>query len=133
MAARPMPGAACMVSSISSMRSRISSVTASTGAETRFSNGSGRMMSGRTAIWGFSWLQAQIGIPRWLVNARLFTLSDSMRALGFLLTGLEEIANFGQQAFAGGRFGRRSGFLLALEPVDRLDDQEQHPGDDHEI
>ena len=41
--------------------------------------------------------------------------------------------DLGEQRFAGRRLGRRGCFLLALEPVDRLDDEEQHPGDDREI
>ena len=61
-----------------------------------------------------------------MVNAGLFVLN-------FLLTCPEEIANLGEQRFAGRRLGRRGCFLLALEPVDRLDDEEQHPGDDREI
>ena len=49
-AAKPMPGAAYMVSSISSMRRRRPSSTRSTGAETCFRRGSGAVSIGRIAM-----------------------------------------------------------------------------------
>src|SRR4051812_16708434 len=49
-AARPMPGALYMVSSMSSMSRRTAASTFLTGSATRFSRGSGATMMGKTAI-----------------------------------------------------------------------------------
>ena len=52
MAARPMPGASYMVSSMSSMRARSSSSTVSTGFEIVLRRGSGAVRMGRMAMMG---------------------------------------------------------------------------------